>query len=86
MTDPPQNYFFVCAKNQFYVTSAVQVQILLMEMTITSSFALVFCGLCLLGFFVVSTNAVWTVGVKLVLSTHLQWYKEGISHIQRCLF
>lgn len=35
MTYPPQNYLFVCAKTQFYITPTIQVQILLMEMTIT---------------------------------------------------
>lgn len=36
MTYPRQNYFFVSAEAQIYVTSAAQIHVLLMEMTIYS--------------------------------------------------
>lgn len=36
MTYPTQNYFFVSAEAQIYVTPAAQMHIFLMEMTISS--------------------------------------------------
>lgn len=65
---PPQSYCLVCAKTQFCMTPRVQVQILLIEMTVTSLdflpffFFLFFSGICSCG-----TDSWWRTDVNKTL-------------------